>query len=315
MAGKPVNMLVSGIQIEFQQVGELTMQDFRDFESLTELWFNTFYNGGELNITTSDSGTLARQRKLLRHGHRTLQGADTVRDMVSTIAIQMQAPDAAANANTLTYEQTLKYTSVGDDPEGPEYYALLPYRNIIANGQYGRLLRAELIPFFDVAFPIAVPDLPGQNGPGNGTDTNNNDDEDDFWTLPVIIGVAAGGVVVVGAVLGGTYYLSQRRAGPPSPTAKKTPRPLTVGNPEPAEYMSGDGRSYLSASGEAETAMNFQESTVLVDNRSTETAANTAPSKSLKGEESKKSSVASYDGKRCACVFIFVVLNTARCWQ
>lgn len=296
-------MLIKGMQITFQQVDALTPQDFRDLETLTENWFNGFYNTSSTNVRERrklrNSGSVSPNNVFAR---RDLQGSPSVRNMESTVTIQLQKTDPVAVTNTITYDQTLKYVSVGDNPSGPEYYAVLPYRNVVANGQYGRLLRDQLTPFASVGFPIPVPLLPNQTTPDTGDNTETSDNGDSL-SLGAIIGIAVGGVVVLGAVLGGGYHYMQ--SPPPPPTKAKTPRPLSVGNPQPAEYMSGNNLSY--PAGEMRQSNGFQETTVVSGNTSMATAVSPSPRRStvepvvVEPEIGVSNSVASYDGKRCVC--------------
>ena len=306
--GNPVDIMIKGMQITFTQVKELTPQEFRDLESLTQTWFDGFYN-------TNSSTDFGVRRRLRNNGsirqdngftRRNLQGSTNVRNMESTMTIQSQKTDTVAVTNTITYDQALKYVSIGEKAQGPEYYATLPYRNVVSSGQYGRLLRVQLPPFANVEFPIPIPLLPNQTKPDDSNSNTDTSDDEDFWTTGVIIGVAAAGVAGLGIVLGGGYYLSQRGTPAPQPNTAKTPRPLSVGNPEPAEYMSGDNRLSGNAR-QSNGVQGMQETTVVSGNTSMATAVSPSPRRSavepsvVEPDIAVSSSVASYDGKRCVC--------------
>lgn len=92
------------------------------------------------------------------------------------MAIQIQDFDSASNANTITFDQQMKYVAL-EGAESPEFYLTLPYRNIIANGQLGRLLRTNLTAFAEVAFPIELPKLPSQEATDRLKPPNANGDD------------------------------------------------------------------------------------------------------------------------------------------
>ena len=147
MGQQEVDVIIQNITIIYRNVGRLQQADFRDLESLTETWFDAFYNNEEI--------------RQLQHG-RDLQGdakGDLVQNMESSMLVQWQDPDDDTGKNTITFDQQLKYVALPGASE-PEFYVVAPYRDTIANGQLGRLLKSNIMAFQELEFPIEAPKLP-----------------------------------------------------------------------------------------------------------------------------------------------------------
>jgi hypothetical protein len=199
----PVNISFEDLRIDYDNVGELSSSDFRQLELVTETWFDEFFqtSASRRELRTGDSS-----RELQR---------SMVQNMSTTIAIQNQV--VASGINTVYYNQQLTYVAYPGADE-PKSYVTLPYRNIIANGDLGRRLRANITAFAAVGFPISIPRFP-----------------DDVPTKPP---VAAPVVIPTG-----NPTISPQSTVPPQPSA--TPRTMTPtqkGEPGPVDVSFEDLR-------------------------------------------------------------------------
>lgn len=175
-------------------MGELSSADLTQLGTLTESWFNEFFQPEKA------------RRELIRTGGgrgRELEVA-LVRGMNSTIAIQSQ--QVTGGNNVISYDQQLNYVaSIG--AEEPQQYATLPFRNIIANGEYGRRLRANITAFSAVAFPIQVPIIAGEGSKAPGAAPSSESSSSGLST-GAIAGIAVAGAALVGIVLYSGYFLA-----------------------------------------------------------------------------------------------------------
>ena len=136
-----VDVSFSNVQIEYENVTLLSLEEITQLEDITEEWFDGFYNenGG------------GRRSMLMVHSHTTTRDLqrNLVRNMVSSMAIEEQ--EVLDGSNTITFTQQMMYEALPGASE-PEVYLDLAYRNIVAIGQLRRSLKESIPAFANVGF-------------------------------------------------------------------------------------------------------------------------------------------------------------------
>jgi hypothetical protein len=178
--GSPVNFTAQNVRVIYEGVGELSNDDLRGVEIVTSSWYTEFFAERES----------ARRR-------RNLQTTVAVKDMETTIEVTGQ--DASNGANTVTYTQKISYIAL-DGALPPIQYITLPFRNDMANVDYGTSLRLNMTAFERILLPIEEPTV-GKAPPEN----EDNDGGDDGLSAGAIAGIAIAGAVGAGIVAIGGY--------------------------------------------------------------------------------------------------------------
>lgn len=179
----------NGITIDFGGAEMLSQGEIQRFESLTMVWYEQFFGGQSGQVLDMETNITLFGQSILRLDEE---------NHSSTLV------------NQITYNQTIQYTALDEVSLAADEYITLPFRNRIANKNYGMTLANSIAAFRNVKLPIPVPRLAENEADDIGTFLESSVSR---ATENLSVGAGLGiGVAAVALAVVGLFVWKSRRS-------------------------------------------------------------------------------------------------------
>jgi hypothetical protein len=227
-----VDETVGLLLISYPNVPLLNDSEIGQLETLTEVWFEEFYNEG--GFDNNQNGTSSNQtkstavpRRFLRLMDRLLPESSVIRNMTTNISVQSQNLSSDGLSNTVSYNQQLMYRILPGSNESANTIAIAPFRNVPANKEYQARLRSDIAAFKNVGdieppklepTPLPTAPTPVATTTPPTAPTPSKSTEKKTLTSGAIAGIAVGGLIVL-ALVGYAFIIlpNELKASRPAP--------------------------------------------------------------------------------------------------